>query len=161
MITQLCGLTLPEGCQRRRVLDALLHVENLGWLWCQANMPQCLQLVHAAMAQQFYLDVADIRAKITAASLQPADPITPTRRLLQTTQEVQVTVAGVSNSVGSVDASNHDDNVVVSGTPGDAKHTLDQPTTLKVLSATVNTGSAAGLVPSISLALLAFLLLFV
>jgi hypothetical protein len=163
MITQLCGLTVPDGCQRRRVLSAVLHVENLGWLWCQANFPQCLQLVHAAIAQQFYLDIAVIRAAVTQASLQPADPLpTPTRRLLQTTtQEVRVNVDGVSNSIGSVSADNTAGNVVVSGTPGDAKPTLDQPTTLTVLSAQVSTGSAAGLVPSISFALLAFLLLFV
>jgi len=161
MITQLCGLTLPEGCQRRRVLEAVLQVENLGWLWCQLNMPQCLVLVRAAIAQQFFLDVADLREKITEASLSPADPTTPTRRLLQAAQEVKVNVAGVSNSIGSVSADNHAGDVVVSGTPGDAKPALDQPTTLKVLSATVNTNSAAGLVPSISLALLAFLLLFV
>lgn len=162
MITQLCGLTLPEGCQRRRVLEAVIQVQNLGWLWCQLHMPDCLVLVRAAIAQQFFLDVADLREKITEASLTPANPITtPTRRLLQAAQEVQVNVAGVSNSIGSVSADNHADNVVVSGTPGDAKHTLDEPTTLKVLSSTVSTGSAAGLVPSISLALLAFLLLFV
>jgi len=162
MITQLCGLTLPEGCQRRRVLQAVLQVQNLGWLWCQLNMPECLVIVHAAIAQQFLLDVADLREKITEASLTPAAPITtPTRRLLQTAQEVQVNVAGVSNSIGSVSADNNADNTVLSGTPGAAKHTLDEPTTLKTLSATVNTGSAAGLVPSISLALLAFLLLFV
>jgi len=161
MITQLCGLTLPEGCQRRRVLEAVLQVENLGWLWCQLNMPQCLVLVRAAIAQQFFLDVADLREKITEASLSPADPTTPTRRLLQAAQEVKVNVAGVSNSIGSVSADNHAGDVVVSGTPGDAKPALDQPTTLKVLSATVNTASAAGLVPSISLALLAFLLLLV
>jgi hypothetical protein len=162
MITTLCGLSLPEGCQRRRVLEAVLQVQNLGWLWCQLNMPDCLVLVRAAIAQQFFLDVADLRERITEASLTPTDPITTTtRRLLQAEQEVKVTVTGVSNTIGSVNADNHADNVVVSGTPGDAKHTLDAPTTLKVLSATVNTGSAAGLVPSISLALLAFLLLFV
>jgi len=162
MITTLCGLQLPEGCQRRRVLEAVLQVENLGWLWCQLNMPQCLVLVRAAIAQQFFLDVADLREKITEASLTPADPVTtPTRRLLQAAQEVKVNVAGVSNSIGSVSADNHAETTVVSGTPGDAKTEMDKPTTLKVLSATVNTGSAAGLVPSISLALLAFLLLFV
>jgi len=161
MITLLCGVNLPEGCQRRRVLRAILQVENLGWLWCQANIPQCLQLVHAAIAQQFYLDVADLRDAITAANLQPADPTTPTRRLLQNAQEVKVDVSGVSNSIGSVDADKRQDSVVVSGTPGAAKPSLDEPTTLRVLSATVTTGSAAGLVPSISLALLAFLLLFV
>jgi hypothetical protein len=164
MITTLCGVSLPEGCQRRRVLEAVLQVENLGWLWCQLNMPQCLVLVRAAIAQQFFLDVADLREKITEANLAAVNPIsTPTRRLLQTppAQEVQVNVAGVSNSIGSVSADNHAETTVVSGTPGAAKPTLDQPTTLKVLSATVSTGSAAGLVPSISLALLAFLLLFV
>jgi hypothetical protein len=162
MITVLCGLNLPEGCQRRRILEALVQVENLGWLWCQAHMPECLQLVRIAIAQQFFLDVADLREKILAEHLSSVAPIVaPNRRLLQADMEVKVNVVGVSNSVGSVDATKRADVVIVSGTPGAAKPNLDVETKTYVLSATVGEGSAAGLVPSISLALLAFLLLFV
>jgi hypothetical protein len=160
MITVLCGLEIPIGCQRRRALEARVQIENLGWLWCQANMPQCLQLVHIAIAQQFFMDVADLRNKIVAANLEAAQPVAPpVRRLLQM-QEVTVNVGDVTNSVGFVDASNQAP-VVVSGTPGAAKATLDEPTQTRVLSATVKESSAAGLVPSISLALLALLIIFV
>jgi hypothetical protein len=161
MITGLCRLDIPEGCQKRRVLRALVQVENLGWLWCQAHIPDCLNLIHAAIAQQFFVDVAILRQVILAEHLSGAAPMTaPNRRLLQTTdQEVRV-VVGVSNSVGSVDANKRADSVVLSGTPGAAKPQVAVETKTYVLSATVDS-SAAGLVPSISLALLAFLLLFV
>jgi hypothetical protein len=162
MITTLCGLEIPLGCQRSRALEAEVQIQNLGWVWCQLHMPQCLQLVHIAIAQQFLVDIADVRNAIAAEHLQRTDPATPTRRLLQTADgDVLVNVNRLSNSIGSVNTANKDNAVVVSGTPGDAKATLDQPTTTLVLKATVNEGSAAGVVPSLSLALLALLLLFV
>jgi hypothetical protein len=163
MVQTICKLDIPIGCQKRRALAAKVQIENLSWLWCQLHMPQCLQLVHIAIAQQFLLDIADVRNAIAAEHLQRTDPAaTPTRRLLQTSGDgdVLVKVGGLSNSIGSVNTANKANSVTVSGTPGDAKASLGTPTTTKVLSATV-TGSAAGVMPSLSLALLALLLLFV
>lgn len=158
LVHDLCMVEIPAGCQRRRTLSAVVRIQNLGWLWCQANIPQCLELVHIAIAQQFLLDVADIRAAITMGNLQPAT--TPHRRLLAADSDVMVNVAGVNNAIGSVSTDNQANSVTVSGVPGQAKPDLNAPTTTLVLEATV-TNSAAGIVPSISLALLAMLLLFV
>jgi hypothetical protein len=163
MITNICKLDLPLACQRHLTLEAIIQVENLRWPWCQLHMPRCLELVRTAVALQFYLDVADLREKILATHLSAAAPIgAPNRRLLQTNEmEVQVKFGDVFNRVGSVDANRREETIVVAGTPGDAKPTLDAPTQTRVLSATVGSSAAAGLVPSISFALLAFLLLFV
>jgi hypothetical protein len=160
MITQLCHLDIEMGCGRRRFLRAVLVAQNLAWAWCVTHQTQCLDIVHNAVANQFNIDVQDVAAVILWQHLsQSAGNTVAGRRLLQGGGDVQISVSGLSNSIGSVDNSTTD-KTTIQNVNGSARGDITQPTSLVVLSAEVDsTGGAAGVVPSFGLALLALMLL--
>jgi hypothetical protein len=145
-----CGLHIPIGCGRRKILEAAVVINNLAWVWCAANQVECLNLVRAAVALHFALDRDEADAAIDATDLTQG-PTSTSRRLLQG-NSVMISFSGASDAVGSVRAITG--STTIPNTPPQARGDITVPTELMVLSANVKDG-AAGLVPSIALLLLA------
>jgi hypothetical protein len=145
-----CGLKIPIGCGRRRVLEASIVVQNLAWAWCQANPVACLDLVRAAIALHFALDRDEVDAAVTSADLSQG-PAQTTRRLLQS-NNVAISFSGASDAVGSVRAVTGSS--TIPNTPPQARGDMTVATEIMVISANVS-NAASGLVPSIALILLA------
>jgi hypothetical protein len=152
MIENLCGLTIELGCGRRLELAASVVLTNIVWTWCNTHQTECLDLVRAAIALHFALDRAEVDAVVTMQSISQGPATAGTRRLL-TSDSIAISFSGASDAVGSVRAVSG--STTVPNTPPQARGDIETASELMVLTANVKQSSAAGLVPSLALILLA------